>query len=434
MVELRERARGLLSEFKGEAYRYGLGCLGAVGGQAAQVAGRVALIRPHSRGERSDRLTEVVVRALGVAGVEIAGDLVRGARPNTPREDVYRLEGHLLHRQADGVVVIGGGSGIDAAKAATVLATYGGESAEVEDYFGVGKVTAAAERTGVKMPAIVAIETASASAAHLTKYSNVTDPGEGQKKLIVDEAIVPARAMFDYAVTTTMSRDFTYDGAIDGLSHILEVYYGAKPEMIDKIESIATVGIELVVTHLERALAGAAASAGDEGAREALGLGTDLGGYAIMTGGTNGAHLTSFSLVDVTTHGRACGIMNPYYTVFFAPAIERQLRVVGEVLAKAGYMEVAHEHLAGRELGEAVAEGLRELARRFGFPSALSELDGFSPGHIERALAAAKNPQLDMKLKAMPAPLSADTVDDFMGPILAAAASGDFSLIRNMPA
>jgi len=430
MRDLKGRAGELLAEFKGDAYRYGVGCLEAVGEQAAQVAGRVVLVRPYSQSERADRLTDAVAGALKSAGVEIAGEPVRGARPNTPREDVYRLEGHLLHRQADGVVVIGGGSGIDAAKAASVLATYGGESAEIEDYFGVGKVTAAGERTGVKMPAIVAVETASASAAHLTKYSNVTDPAAGQKKLIVDEAIVPARAMFDYAVTTTMSRDFTYDGAIDGQSHILEVYCGAKAETIDKIEAIASVGIELVVTHLERALA----DPGDQRAREALGLGTDLGGYAIMTGGTNGAHLTSFSLVDVTTHGRACGIMNPYYTVFFAPAIERQLRVVGDILARAGYMESGHERLAGRELGEVVADGLRELAQRFGFPSTLSELDGFTRDHIGRALAAAKDPQLDMKLKAMPVPLSAGTVDDFMGPVLEAAACGDFSLIRNMPA
>jgi len=30
-----------------------------------------------------------------------------------------------------------------------------------------------------------------------------------------------------------------------------------------------------------------------------------------MIGGTNGAHLTSFSLIDVLTHGRACAMLNP---------------------------------------------------------------------------------------------------------------------------
>jgi alcohol dehydrogenase len=37
-----------------------------------------------------------------------------------------------------------------------------------------------------------------------------------------------------------------------------------------------------------------------------------------------------------------------------------------------------------------------------------------------------------MKLRNMPVPLTADTVDEFMGPILRAAVNGDFSLIKLM--
>ena len=70
-----------------------------------------------------------------------------------------------------------------------------------------------------------------------------------------------------------------------------------------------------------------------------MGLATDLGGYSIMLGGTNGGHLTSFSLVDILSHGRACAIMNPYYVVFFAPAIEEPLRMVGNILKEAGLTE-----------------------------------------------------------------------------------------------
>lgn len=74
---------------------------------------------------------------------------------------------------------------------------------------------------------------------------------------------------------------------------------------------------------------------GDEEARISLGLGTDLGGYAIMVGGTNYGHLFSFSVVNKLTHGRACAIVNPYATVFFAPAIEVQLKMEGIFLCKA---------------------------------------------------------------------------------------------------
>jgi len=51
---------------------------------------------------------------------------------------------------------------------------------------------------------------------------------------------------------------------------------------------------------------------------------------------------------------------------------------------------------------------------------------------MERALEAAKDPQLRMKLQNMPVPLTAEMVDEYMGPILEAAQDGDLSLIKNV--
>ena len=59
-------------------------------------------------------------------------------------------------------------------------------------------------------------------------------------------------------------------------------------------------------------------------------------------------------------------------------------------------------------------------------------MPGFTDEHIERALAAAKDPQLKMKLENMPVPLTAEMVDEYMGPILRAARDGDLSLIVNV--
>jgi len=275
----------------------------------------------------------------------------------------------------------------------------------------------------------VAIQTAASSGAHLTKYSNVTDVKTGQKKLIVDTAIVPQRPVFDYAVTFGAPRSLTADGALDGLSHALEVLYSAvgKPEY-DAVEAVAAECIRLVVKYLPQVLS----APRQPEAREALGLATDLGGYAIMLGGTNGAHLTSFSLVDILSHGRACGLMNPYYTVFFAPAIERPLRVVGQIYREAGYTTADVDRLGGRPLGMAVASAMIGFEKRVGFPATLGEVPGFTDAHLERALTAAKNPQLKMKLENMPVRLTADTVDEYMGPILRAAQVGDLALIKNV--
>jgi alcohol dehydrogenase class IV len=122
--------------------------------------------------------------------------------------------------------------------------------------------------------------------------------------------------------------------------------------------------------------------------------------------------------------------MNPYYTIFFAPAIEEPLRIVGKVFEDAGYTDADIEGLSGRALGEAVAEAMFALERSIGLPTRLSDLPDFTEGHIERALTAAKDPQLKMKLENMPIPLTPDMVDEYMGPVLRAAATGNTDLIK----
>ena len=420
-----EAARKLLREFKGDNYAFGAGALEQVGNFARSLGQRVLVIANPSRWLQPTvtRVTELLQNA----GCEVVGT-VAGAQPNAPKEDVYRLEGQILHTAPDCLVAIGGGSTIDAAKAANVLASLGCHSADIEDYFGTGLVTAVAQKMNRKLIPMVAVQTAASSGAHLTKYSNVTDPVNGQKKLIVDDAIVPPKAVFDYELTVTTPKNTTLDGAFDGLAHCLEVFYGAPADRYDKIAEIALLGIELIAEGVIQM----AEDRWDPEIRETLGLATDLGGYAIMVGGTNGGHLTSFSLVDVTSHGRACAVMNPYYTVFFAPSIERQLSAVAEVLKKVGLIEGDLTGVRGRELGVMVAHGLVALSKKVGFPTTLQELPGFTDEHIARALEAAKNPQLEMKLKNMPVPLTSAQVDEYMGPILEAAKTGDFNIIKNL--
>ena len=421
----RGAARRLIAAWKGPSYAFGLGCLPRAGELAGQVTRRAVILA-----NTSPWLTATVAaveKSLATAGVAVV-TRERGARPNAPREDLYRMAEAVRAASAEGVVAIGGGSTIDAAKAAAVLATLADDPRNIDAYFGVGKVTEALAAKGRTLPVLVAVQTASGSAAHLTKYSNITDLDSAQKKLIVDDAIVPPRAVFDYELTRTAPADLTADGALDGVAHMIEVYYGAQGKQLKRAEPIAKLGVDLIVGSLAAALE----SPHDPAARDALGLGTDLGGLAIMIGGTNGAHLTSFSLVDILSHGRACALMNPYYTVFFAPAIERQLRVLGDVYRRHGLVDAQLDRLGGRDLGLAVAEGMLALSRRIGFPATLAEVPGFEPGHVERALTAAKDPQLAMKLKNMPVPLSADQVDDCMGPVLEAARTGNLSTIRNL--
>jgi len=419
-----DTARALLREFKGDTYLHGLGVLPQVGQVVAGLGRRAALIGCRFPG--CEAFMDTIRAAAKAAGVTLVAE-IEGAAPNAPREDLARITAELSACHPDVLISFGGGSTIDCVKAADVLRVLGGD---IEQYFGTGLVTQALASSGKRLTPHVAIQSAASSAAHLTKYSNITDLRTGQKKLIVDDALVPPRPVFDYTTTFTAPRQLTADGALDGFSHMLEVLYSAvgKPEY-PRAAAIAAAGIPLVLNYLPRVLD----DPRDPVGREALGLATDLGGYAIMIGGTSGAHLTSFSLVDILSHGRACGLLNPYWTVFFAPAIQEPLRLVGAIFRQAGYLATDIERLRGRELGVAVAEAMIAFEREVGFPTTLAEVPGFSDEHIRRALAAARNPQLKSKLENMPVAMTAEMVDEYMGSVLEAARAGQLELIKNVP-
>jgi alcohol dehydrogenase len=427
MNELFGNAQKILSQWKGSSYVFGRGVLGEIGKMASGF-GTKALVVCNT--VQTKPVADAVRASLEKAGVSLAGGkIVPGAGPNAPRSDVYRIETYILHYNPDVIIAAGGGSSIDACKAANFLAALGEEvTPEIDHWFGTGIVSEALKTTGKKLFPLVAVQTSASSGAHLTKYANITDPVVGQKKLVVDEGIVPALALFDYDVTATMPIPVTIDGALDAIAHCFEVFSGIPAEKYDLAASLAKCAIELTVQYAPRVIK----NPKDTEAREAIGMAADLGGYAIMAGGTNGAHLTSFSLVDLAGHGTACGIMNPYYAVFFSPVIEKQLRLVGSIFKKYGYIPENPDNLSGRELGIAVAGGMVAFSRAIGAPVTLKELPKWDNSYIGKALEAAKDPQLDMKLKNMPVPLTAARVDEYMGPILRAAAEGDFSLIKTM--
>jgi alcohol dehydrogenase len=416
-------AKTLIDQFKGAGYLYGWGVLPRLG-ELALPSGRRALLVTSSYPGSQIPIASII-QSLERHAITILKQ-VKGAGTNAPREDVDRLAHEINSLRPNLLVSFGGGSTIDALKAANVLATLG---ASLDDYFGTGLVTQAVRAAGKHLLPHLAIASAASSSAHLTKYANITERSLSQKKLIVDEAIVPFKAAFDYETTLASPAALTIDGAMDGISNALEVLYGAAGKPIyAQILPITLEVLRLVLTYLPLALSDPA----NVTARYALGLATDLGGYAVMLGGTNGAHLNSFSLVDILSHGRACGLLNPYYTVFFAPAIEEPLRLVAHVYQAAGYLPDDPQELAGRALGVAVAHAMFAFARATGFPTTLLEVPGFSDLHIARALTNARDPQLKMKLENMPIPLTADMLDEYMRPVLVAARTGELGRIKNL--
>jgi alcohol dehydrogenase len=428
-------ARMLLQSWKGSNYHNGTGSLEKTG-ESAKTLGDQALIVTNGSPWIQGALKEIQT-SLDMSCVRYS--IVSGSGPNAPLEDLYRIALQTSIHKPSSILAFGSGSTIDACKAASVLATYGPEevaqalgidwreACRVDPYFGTGLVTKLRDATRKDPIAVLAVQTGASSAAHLTKYSNITDSIRGQKKLIVDDAITPREAFFDYDVTLSAPPDLTIDGGLDGIAHCWEVFMGSTgKDYYTRLETIVPLSLRLIINHLPRAVK----EPRNKLARTGLGLGTDLGGYAIMIGGTNGPHLGSFSLVDALTHGRACGLLLPYYTVLFSEAIQRQLQAITPVYKRAGLLEAGDERLEGRRLAEAVATAMLRFSESLGIPKTLKEA-GVTEGHVERMLNAAGDPVLKMKLMNMPLPLDPEKghVDRYMRRVLEAAFTGDLSRV-----
>ena len=422
-------AQDLLKDYKGRDYTFGIDCLGILGSYVREFGNSTLLIISSSDWAKS--LRKKIVNILNKSGIKILEE-VDTAAPNTPVEDVSRLADIIKKTNPDSITCVGGGSAIDCSKAANILASLDMQKDDLELFFGVDKVKEILKDKSKKLFPLIAVEVASGSGSHLSKNANVTYIKKKQKKLISDDIITPNKAVFDYSTTVTAPVDLTIDGAIDGLAHSLEIYYGigSSSKNYDKIEKVCLTSIAMIVDALPILIG----DLENIEYREIIGLATDLGGYALMLGGTNGAHLNSFSLIDIMTHGRACGILNPYYTVFFSTAIKDKLCKLANIYNKYIDRNYANEEISNvdaRQLGEIVAEAMINFSKRIGFPTKLSEIEGFNDSYIDKMIEAAKNPQLDMKLKNMPVSLSAELVDKYMRPVLEAAKVGDFSLIKN---
>jgi len=438
---LMDEGAKIIRQWKGDQYVFGFGVLGEIGRLTKPLGSSVLLVVADLDQEWMAPFRKRVEESLKEAGVTF--ETIAGAHPNTPMTDVYRLALHLSRTKADVVLALGGGSTIDAVKASTILDTFTPSevqhalgvrealSSTIEPYFGTGFVSKVVQGTGRLPKPVVAIMTAASSGAHLTLASNITDPTTQQKRLILDPILYPAAALFDYAITLHTPKDLTVDGGLDGIAHVWEVLTGAtKLANYQDLLQAAEISMRLIIFGLQKVNQ----NPNDEEARTALGLGTDLGGYCLMKGaGTHGPHLGSFSLVDILTHGRACAVLNPYYTLLFSPATQDQLKMAAQVFHDAGYMSKEETRLTGYDLGLAVAESMITLWKELGFPTTLKDC-GAIHAHLDKMIRAAKNPQLKMKLNQMPVPMDVERgdIDRLMRPTLEAAFSGDLNLIPKM--
>ena len=172
--------------------------------------------------------------------------LFDGVRPNPDLELVG--EGSAAYREAgcDGLVALGGGSSIDAAKAIGVEIVHGGSILEYE--YGGTPLTQ-------RVPPLVAIPTTAGTGSEVTLWAVITDH-ERQIKFNVGGTplIGPHAALIDPELMLGLPPAVTAATGLDALSHGIECYTCDYHQPFN--DAVALHAIELVGSWLRAAVRG----------------------------------------------------------------------------------------------------------------------------------------------------------------------------------
>nr|WP_122012344.1 iron-containing alcohol dehydrogenase family protein [Maliibacterium massiliense] len=194
----------------------------------------------------------------------------------------------------DFIVGIGGGSPLDSAKAAAVMAT---NAISVQDLY--------TSSYAVAPLAMVMIPTTAGTGSELTPYSVLTVEEEHNKRSFGGEQTYPSLALLDAKYTASLPYNVTVDTAIDALCHNIESYLAENTSPLCAMTSRA--GLELFGKCVPALLSGEF-SAVD---RENLLLASLYGGFGIDFAKTVAVHGMGYALTSLCDipHGRANGML-----------------------------------------------------------------------------------------------------------------------------
>lgn len=411
-----ERAYAILKAWRKESYVVGADAFTRIGAIVAQ-SGRTVLVLYDPHVDKS--IIEEILQSIHSASEHMYVIPVPVDSHYAVREHIYRIESYILHHEVDSIVAVGSGGTIDIAKGAALMAAVGASlSNDIDQYFGVGKVSSALLQAQKNMVPIIAAQAAALSGTHISKYVNVLDPATGKKKLIVDEAVVPDYSVFDYRSLLHVPFETIVDGALDAIAHTVEVYFNIGTKINRILDDLVELVISLVFVNLPKLVIDKT----DIVALEAIAAAADLGGYAIMLGGTSGAHLTSFSLADILPHGIASFLMNPYYIMSYRNKITPQLVTLEHILYSLGFITSLEQQTQKRAF--AVCKAFQGLLITLNLPTRLKDIQNFSEKHVENIRQSFHDPQLAMKIENMPIHIPESLIDWYVEHVHTAAIEG----------
>jgi alcohol dehydrogenase class IV len=278
----------------------------------------------------------LVVTDPGLAGMTMVTGLVEDCRaaglgvglfsevdPNPTGANVDAGLTVMKEGEHDGVVAVGGGSALDAAKA---IALMKGQARPLFDFVDEGDNWTRVDESGVVET--IALPTTAGTGSEVGRSSVIIDEGDQTKKIIFHPLMLPSVAVCDPKLTVSLPPHLTAATGIDALSHNLEALCaGGYHPMAD---GIAVEGIRLVYDWLPFAYS-------EPDNLEARGqmLAASLMGATAFQKGLGAMHALAHPLGArlKAHHGLLNAIVMPYVLRFNEQAIAARLERVARALS-----------------------------------------------------------------------------------------------------
>ena len=306
-----------------------------------------------------------------------------GVDPNPIEKNV--IDGVSAYRDGgcDGVIAMGGGSPMDAAKIIRLGVTHARPLADYDD------AKNGSTHIGPAMPPMLAIPTTAGTGSEVGRSGVVMLEATKRKTVIFSPHLLPGCAVLDPELTWGLPARTTAATGIDALTHGIEAYLAVGDHPM--ADGIALETIERVARFLERAVQ----DGSDREARREMMVAAMMGAVAFQKG-LGACHSLAHPLSSEAGlhHGLANALMLPAVLRFNASAAGPRLERVA----------AAMNLPPGSDAGERVARGVESLRSRCGLPATLTEV-GVDAALVPRLAAAAFE---DACHQGNPRPVSTD--------------------------
>lgn len=306
------------------------------------------------RGILSTGLVDLPLAKLQEAGKETI--VISDLPPEPTYMQVQKLVDEFKASGADFIVAVGGGSAMDTAKLASLLAT---ERYTVKDLLDDPTLA-------VKTVKTCLIPTTAGTGSEATPNAIVAVPEQELKIGIVNSSMVPDYVVLDAEMIRKLPRKIAAATGIDAMAHAIECFTSNKANPFSDI--FALEAFDLIMNNIETAC-------GDPDAMEAknrMQIAAFYAGVAITCSGTTAVHALSYPLGGKyhIAHGVSNAILLVLVMKFNEPVIRSKLAVA--------YDRIVHgEKTCTTEAEKSawVVERMGQIVRHLDIPTSLSEFN-----------------------------------------------------------